>query len=66
VHVKTEIDNGITPLASSNIELAYGARAGVAFPIRRNWSLEAGYRLLGATNDDIKTHSGEIGLTYRF
>jgi opacity protein-like surface antigen len=66
VHVKTEIDNGVSPLASSNIELAYGARAGVTFPIRRNWSLDAGYRLLGATNDDIKTHSGEIGLTYRF
>jgi opacity protein-like surface antigen len=66
VHVKTEIDNGVSPLASSNIELAYGARAGVTFPIHRNWSLDAGYRLLGATNDDIKTHSGEIGLTYRF
>lgn len=66
VHVKTEIDNGVTPLASSNIELAYGARAGVSVPIRRNLSMEAGYRLLGATNDDIKTHSGEIGLTYRF
>jgi opacity protein-like surface antigen len=66
VHVKTEIDNGVSPLSSSNIELAYGARAGVSFPIHRNWSLDAGYRLLGATNDDIKTHSGEIGLTYRF
>lgn len=66
VHVKTQIDNGVTPLASSNIELGYGARVGVALPVFERWSVEAGYRLLGATNDDIKTHSGEIGISYSF
>lgn len=66
VHVKTQIDNGVTPLASSNIELGYGARVGVALPVSDRWSVEAGYRLLGATNDDIKTHSGEIGISYSF
>ena len=65
-HVKTQIDNGVTPLASSNIELGYGARVGVALPVNDRWSVEAGYRLLGATNDDIKTHSGEIGISYSF
>lgn len=66
VHVRTEIDDGFTPLSDSNIELGYGARAGIALPIRDRWAVEAGYRLLGATNDDIKTHSAEVGLTYRF
>lgn len=66
VHVRTEIDDGFTPLSDSNIELAYGARVGVAYPIARRWSVEAGYRLLGATNDDIKTHTAELGLSYRF
>ena len=66
VHVKTQIDNGVTPLASSNIELGYGARAGVSLPVNDNWSIEAGYRLLGATNDDIKTHSAELGVSRRF
>ncbi len=66
VHVRTEIDDGFTPLSDSNIELGYGARVGVAMPVHRNWSVEAGYRLLGATNDDIKTHTAELGLSYRF
>lgn len=66
VHVKSQIDNGVTPLATSNIELAYGARVGVALPVAKRWSVEAGYRLLGATNDDIKTHSAELGLSYSF
>jgi opacity protein-like surface antigen len=65
-HVRTEIDDGFTPLSDSNIELGYGARVGVALPIRDRWAVEAGYRLLGATNDDIKTHSAEVGLSYRF
>lgn len=66
VHVKTEIDNGVTPLGDSNIELGYGARVGVALPITERWAFEAGYRLLGATNDDIKTHSAEAGLSWSF
>jgi opacity protein-like surface antigen len=64
--VKTQIDDGVTPLADSNIELAYQARVGVSYPLSKKFALEAGYRLLGATNDDIKTHSAEIGLNYRF
>lgn len=66
VHVKTEIDNGFTPIADSKIELGYGARVGVAMPLTRRASVEAGYRLLGATNDAIKTHSAEIGLSFSF
>lgn len=66
VHVKTEIDDGFTPIADSKIELGYGARVGVAMPLTRSASVEAGYRLLGATNDGIKTHSAEIGFSYRF
>ena len=66
VHVETQIDDGFTPLSDSNIELAYGARVGVAVPLTSNLSVEAGYRLLGATNDGIKTHTAEIGLAYRF
>jgi opacity protein-like surface antigen len=66
VHVRNEIDDGFTPLSDSNIELAYGARVGFALPVTRTWSVEAGYRLLGATNDDIKTHTAELGLSYRF
>lgn len=64
--VKTQIDDGFTPLSDSNIELGYQARVGVSYPLTRRFAVEAGYRLLGATNDDIKTHSGEIGLNYRF
>ncbi|MGD9800104.1 MAG: outer membrane beta-barrel protein [Parvularculaceae bacterium] len=66
VHVKTQIDNGVTPLAASNIELGYGARAGLSLPVNDRWAIEAGYRLLGATNDDIKTHSAELGVSWRF
>lgn len=66
VHVKTEIDDGVTPISDSKIELGYGARVGVAMPLTRSASVEAGYRLLGATNDGIKTHSAEIGLSVRF
>lgn len=66
VQVRTEIDDGVAPLADANIELGYGARVGVSAPLFRNVSIEAGYRLLGATNDDIKTHSAEIGLSYHF
>ncbi len=65
-HVKVQIDNGVTPLSDSNIELGYGARVGVAMPVNDAWAIEAGYRLLGATNDDVKTHSAEIGISYRF
>jgi opacity protein-like surface antigen len=65
-HVKTQIDDGFTPLSDSSIELGYGARVGVAYPLTRKIAVEAGYRLLGATNDDIVTHSVEIGLNYRF
>ncbi len=64
--VKVEIDDGFTPLSDSNIELAYGARVGISYPVTRKVAVEAGYRLLGATNDDIKTHSAEVGLNYRF
>ncbi|MFN3959109.1 MAG: porin family protein [Parvularculaceae bacterium] len=64
--VKTRLDDGVTPLENSNIELAYQARVGVAYPLTKKFALEAGYRLLGATNDDIKTHTAEIGLNYRF
>ncbi len=64
--VKTQIDDGFTPLSDSNIELGYGARVGLSYPLTRKFAVEAGYRLLGATNDDIKTHSAEIGLNYRF
>lgn len=67
VHVKTQIDDGFTPLTTgSRIELAYQARVGLAYPLTKKFNIEAGYRLLGATNDDIKTHSAEIGLNYRF
>jgi len=64
--VKSQIDDGFTPLSDSNIELGYGARLGVSYPLTRKVAVEAGYRLLGATNDDIKTHTAEIGLNYRF
>lgn len=64
--VKSRLDDGFTPIESSNIELAYQARVGVSYPLTKKFALEAGYRLLGATNDDIKTHSAEIGLNYRF
>lgn len=67
VHVKTQIDDGFTPLTTgSRIELAYQARVGLSYPLTKKFNVEAGYRLLGATNDDIKTHSAEIGLNYRF
>lgn len=64
--VKREIDDGVTPLSDSNIELGYQARVGVSYPLTRKFAVEAGYGLLGATNDDVKTHSAEIGLNYRF
>ncbi len=64
--VKSQIDDGFTPLSDSNIELGYQARAGLSYPLTKKFAVEAGYRLLGATNDDIKTHSAEIGLNYRF
>ena len=64
--VKTQIDDGFTPISDSNIELGYQARVGLSYPLTRKFAVEAGYRLLGATNDDIKTHSAEIGLNYRF
>ncbi len=64
--VKSRLDDGVTPIENSNIELAYQARVGVAYPLSRKIAVEAGYRLLGATNDDIKTHTAEIGLNYRF
>jgi opacity protein-like surface antigen len=66
VHVKTQIDDGVTPISDSKIELGYGARLGVMFPLSDRFSVDAGYRLLGATNDDIKTHTAEIGLAWRF
>jgi opacity protein-like surface antigen len=66
VHVKTQIDDGVTPISDSKIELGYGARLGVMFPLTDRFSVDAGYRLLGATNDDIKTHTAEIGLSWRF
>lgn len=66
-HVKSKLDNGVTPLTDSSVELGYGGRIGVAAPLFRNVSVEAGYRYLGATNDDaVKTHSAEIGLAYHF
>lgn len=64
--VKSQIDDGFTPISDSNIELGYQARVGLSYPLTRKFGVEAGYRLLGATNDDIKTHSAEIGLNYRF
>lgn len=64
--VKSRLDDGVTPIESSNIELAYQARVGVSYPLTKKFAVEAGYRLLGATNDDIKTHTAEIGLNYRF
>jgi opacity protein-like surface antigen len=65
-HVKSQIDDGFTPISSSNIELGYQARVGVSYPLTKKFAVEAGYRLLGATNDDVKSHSAEIGLNYRF
>lgn len=65
-HVKTQIDDGFTPISESNIELGYQARVGLSYPLTKKFAIEAGYRLLGATNDDIKTHTAEIGLNYRF
>lgn len=64
--VKSRLDDGVTPIESSNIELAYQARVGLSYPLTKKFAVEAGYRLLGATNDDIKTHTAEIGLNYRF
>jgi opacity protein-like surface antigen len=64
--VKSRLDDGFTPIENSNIELGYQARVGLAYPLTKKFNVEAGYRLLGATNDDIKTHTAEIGLNYRF
>jgi opacity protein-like surface antigen len=65
--VKTKLDDGISPLTDSSIELGYGGRVGVVRPLFRNVDVEAGYRFLGATNDNAaNTHTLEIGFSYRF
>ncbi|MEZ5920763.1 MAG: outer membrane beta-barrel protein [Parvularculaceae bacterium] len=66
VQVKSTIDNGVTPIEDSSIELGYVGRVGLVLPITDRWSAEAGYRFLGATNDDVKTHSAELGLSWSF
>lgn len=66
-YYRSAVDDGATRLTDGEVGLGYSFRVGVERPIFDNFSLEAAYRYLNATNDAaVGLHAAELGLNYAF
>lgn len=64
-HLK--LSDGVTSASDGSFALGYSGRAGLEANFAEQFSLEAAYRYLGATdNGTIGMHAAEIGLNYKF
>ncbi|MEM9899149.1 MAG: outer membrane beta-barrel protein [Pseudomonadota bacterium] len=67
LRLRTEIDDGIVDLNSSELTVGYAGSAGFQTKIIDDLSLEVSYRYLGSVRDDVLGfHSVEAGVAYRF
>jgi len=66
-YYSTEVTGGGLDASGSDLFLGYSARAGAVASIGDQFSLEAGYRYLGAAlNGTIGYHAAEVGVNYEF
>ncbi|MCK5745997.1 MAG: outer membrane beta-barrel protein [Oricola sp.] len=64
-HLK--LSDGVTSISDGSFVFGYSGRAGIEANFAAQFSLEAAYRYLGATDDGTYgLHAAEIGLNYKF
>lgn len=66
-YYRLKLSDGVTSVSDGSFALGYSGRAGLEANFAEQFSLEAAYRYLGATdNGTIGMHAAEIGLNYKF
>lgn len=66
-YAQLKTSNGMTQISDGEWAFGYSGRAGIEAYLSNGFSMEAGYRYLGATSDGTGgLHTGEVGLNYNF